>query len=332
VAHPATRDTHLEREHVAELTSVRRAELRARTKGVLEAVHADEGKRVRAGEVLFEVSSRAAVRELAVARAGVQQAEAELRSATIEQESSQLLFDKGVVSKTELSLARAKTEAARAKLAEAKAVADRSALEVELASVKAPFDGTIGRIPKRAGSALAEDELLTTLTDASEVFAYFRVPEREHLAYASLPDEARPKEVGLRLADGSLYPHRGTVDALDPEVNGETGTVTLRARFANPTGLLRHGSSGKVVVRTELRGALLVPQAATFETQGELFVYALDEADTARARRVVARARVGTDFVVESGLLASDRFVTEGAQKLREGARVRPVASAGGEP
>ena len=328
VASPTVADRSIERAYVAEIRAVRHAEIRSRSKGVIEAVAVDEGQAVKAGDTLFSIDARALKKEVLAARAAAATAEAELRGGQLERENMQLLIDKNVVSKAEVAILDAKIQTLKAKVEEARAGAGRAAVELGYATIKAPFDGVVNRIPRKVGSAVAEDELLTTITDTSEVYAYFRVSEREYLEYSAASGE-RPKEVTLRLADGSTFPAAGVIDAIESEFDKDTGNIAYRAKFPNAAGTLKHGSSGKVVLATELRGALLVPQKSTFEVQGEVFVYALDADNTARARKLVPKARLADAFVVESGLQKDDRFVLEGVQKVKEGSRIhaRPAAN-----
>ena len=326
VASPVVADQFAEREYVAEIRAVRYAEVRSRIKGVIESVAVDEGQAVKAGDRLFTIDSRALKQEALAARAVAATAEAELRAGQTERENMQLLLDKNVVSKAEIALLDSKILTLKAKVEEARVGVRRAGIELGYATLSAPFDGVVNRIPRKAGSAVGEDELLTTLADTSEVYAYFRVSEREYLEY-SAPAGARPKEVALKLADGSVFPGAGVVDAVESEFDKETGNIAFRARFPNAARLLKHGSSGKVVLRTEMRGALLVPQKSTFEVQGQLFVYALDADNTAKARRLVPRARLKDSFIVEAGLQKDDRFVLEGIQKVKEGSRIDVLAA-----
>jgi membrane fusion protein (multidrug efflux system) len=224
-----------------------------------------------------------------------------------------------------MALAQSKIDALDAKLAESKANESQTAIQLAYGKLRAPFNGVVNRIPHKVGSTIAEDELLTTLADTSEVFVYFRVSEREYLEYTSGAAASRPKAVALKLADGSIHPQPGTIDAVESEVDRETGNIAFRARFPNPAGMLKHGSSGKVVITTDVAGALVVPQKSTFEVQGSLYVYALDQDNTARARAIVPKMRLGDSFLVASGLTPQDRFILEGIQKVKDGDRVQTL-------
>lgn len=322
VALPEVKDTILEREYVAEIRAVRYAELRSRLKGILEKVLVDEGQAVKAGQTLFAVNARTLEQEVLVAKAAMLGARAELEAAQLELHHANLLREKNVVSPAEVALAESKVQTARAKVEEAKANADRAAVELDYAQIKAPFAGVVNRIPRKAGSAIAEDELLTTLTDTSEVFAYFRITEREYLEYQAASAGDHPRTVTLRLADGTAFGSEGVVDAVTSEFDRETGTLAYRAKFSNPDGTLKHGSSGKVVLRSELRNALLVPQKSTFDIQGNVYVYVVDAKNVPRARKLAVKARVKDAFVIEQGLAPGDRFVLEGVQKIKDGTRI----------
>jgi membrane fusion protein (multidrug efflux system) len=320
VASPELKTTSVEREYVAEIRAVRHAEIRSRFKGVLEAVSVDDGQLVKAGDLMFTINARALRQELLVARASILAAEAELETAQLELGNTKLLQEKNVVSQAEVRLAESKVQTLRAKVAGARATADRAAVELGFAEIRAPFDGVVNRVPRKAGSGVAEDELLTTISDVSEVHAYFRITEREYLEDRAMSSN-KPRTVSLALADHSRYPERGIVDAITGEFDRATGTLAYRARFPNANGLLKHGSSGKVILETELHDVIVVPQKSTFDVQGNLYVFVLDAGNVARARKIEA-TRIAESFVVERGLAKGDRFVLEGVQKVKDGMRI----------
>jgi membrane fusion protein (multidrug efflux system) len=308
-----------ERVYVAELRAKRRVEVRSRIKGFIESVAVDEGQHVEQGQLLFTVNVTELRQQDQIARAAIARAEAELQAATLERDNTRLLFEGNVVSQAELALAESKRLAAKAALAEARAT--RASINLEYARITAPFAGVVNRIPRRAGSPVDDSLTLTTLTDASEIYAYFRVSEAEYLGYTSA-GSSFPKQVSLRLADGSIHPSAGVVDAVESEFDPDTGSLALRARFSNEDGRLKHGGTGTVIVKTELKSALMVPQKSTFEVQEQLYVYVVDPSSTARARRITPMFRLDDSFVIASGLDASDQFVLEGVQQLEDGMRV----------
>jgi membrane fusion protein (multidrug efflux system) len=322
VASAKPSDTSFEREYVGEVQAVRYAEVRSRLKGVVESVAVDEGQSVKADALLFSLRASELQQEVMKARAAAKSAEAELKLATLERDNTALLFEKKVVSDAEMALAESKIESLKAKLDESKAITSQASINLTYAKVRAPFDGVVNRIPRKAGSVVDEDDLLTTITDTSEVYVYFRVSEREYLEYTSSKPQHHPKQVSLKLADGSIYDRPGVIDAVESEFNKETGNLAFRARFPNPSGTLKHGSSGKVVIKTDLKQALVVPQKSTFEVQGRLYVYVVDAQNRAKAQEIVPQLRLKDTFVVGAGLTPQDRFIVEGIQKVKEGLKI----------
>lgn len=317
VGTPMLTSTWVDREYVGKVEAVRYVELRSRLKGFIEQLGVDEGQSVKAGQLLFAISARELAQEVKKARAAIDVAAAELEAAKVEQRNSKLLLEKNIASQTEFDLASAKVAALTAKLEEARAYEGQTQINLSYGQLRAPFDGVVNRIPRKVGAMVSEDELLTTIADTQEVFVYFRLSEQEYLDTAA--SGGPPKSVSLELANGATYPEQGTVDAVETEFDEDTGNLALRARFANREGLLKHGSTGKVVVRTELGRTIVVPQAATFEIQELLYVYTLDADDRARATRIVPRARLDEAFVIESGVTEQNRIVLEGVHKVKEG-------------
>ena len=322
---PRVGEVVLQRSYVADVRAGRHAEVRARFKGVIEAVPVDEGDAVRAGQVLFAIDARVREQDVAVARAAVVGAKAELTAAELELDNTRLLADKHIVSAAELARVKARVELRKAKVEEAKANVGRATVELDRAQIRAPFDGIVNRIEHKAGSAIEENALLTTVSDAREVVAYFAISEREYLDYANTEDQE--PVVRLALADNSMFDHEGVIDAVGSEIDAATGTLSYRARFPNPQGTLKHGSSGKVVLETRLPGAVLIPQRSTFEIQGNVYAYVLEGEDVVRARKLDVQGRSGDAFVIGTSIAPSERFVVEGIQRLKDGARIVPAAS-----
>jgi len=328
VANPAPAAEAYEREYVGEIQAVQHVELRSRLRGFVESIGVDEGRSVKKGQLLFTVSARELQQELLKARAATQSAAAELSAAEIELANTKVLFDKKVISDAEMSVGNSKIKSARAKLEEAKAHEGGAEINVSYALVRAPFDGTVNRIPKKAGSVVEDGDLLTTLSNTNEVFVYFRLSEQEFLDYSASSEEQRTKEVNLKLANGSLYPASGHIDAVESEFSKETGNIAFRARFPNDKQLLKHGGTGKVVVSTRVQHGLVVPQKSTFEVQEHVYIYLVDKENVVRARRIEPKLRLKDSFIVDAGLTADDRFVLEGLQKLKDGDRISARSTA----
>lgn len=322
VAVPSRADVFYEREYVGEVQAIRRADVVARIKGRIESVAIDEGQPVSEGQLLFTIGAREAQQEVRRARAVAASAAAELKAAETERTNTKVLLDKGVMSSAEMALLQAKIESLAAKVDEAEASEEHAAISLAYAKVRAPFAGVVNRVPKKTGSLIDEDDVLTTVTDASEVLVYFRVSEREYLEYTATNGAGRDREVSFKLANGERMPGVGLMDAVETEIDRSTGTIAFRARFRNDGGILKHGSSGNVIVKSHVNGAVTIPQKSTFEVQDHVYVYVVDQDGTARARRIVPKLRIDDTFVVESGLTVGESFIAEGIQKITDGEKI----------
>ena len=308
VTTPLKMDTSFAREYVSQIRSVRNIELRAQEKGYLQNIYVDEGQFVKAGQLLFRIMPKLYEAELL-------KAQAEAKAAEIELQNTQTLADKNVVSKNELAMAQAKLEGARAEVALAK-------LHLSFTEIRAPFDGTIDRIPLKLGSLIDEGELLTSLSDNSQVFAYFNVSEPEYLAYKTNPKAGTNNQVGLLLANNQPLPYKGVVETVESEFDAETGNIAFRARFPNPAGLLKHGETGKVQMTVPLQGALVIPQKATYEVQDKIYVFVVDKSGVVHSRNIKVGTAMPDLYAVESGLAEGDKILLEGVQKVKDDEKV----------
>lgn len=320
-------DATLDRDYASNLEAVQNVEVRARIAGYLDKIWVDEGQPVHKGQLLFQLNAAEYQVAVAKAQASLESAFAQSRSSAVEMERVKLLVDKDVISPSELKLAKAKVEAAHAAIDEAKAALANARLMVSLASIRAPFDGVINRIPFKQGSLIEQGSLLTTVTDIREMYAYFNVSEKEYLSFIKKrrdPEKATAREVELLLADDSHYPYKGKIETTETIFEGNSGTIAFRARFPNPNRLLRHGATGTIRLATEVDDALLVPQKAVFDVQDKSYVYVVDANNKVKTRSFIARSRVDKFFIVQSGLRPGERIVYEGTQNIKDGMTIDP--------
>ncbi|MBX2946897.1 MAG: efflux RND transporter periplasmic adaptor subunit [Cyclobacteriaceae bacterium] len=316
-------------EYVANIQAFQNIEVRARVEGYLEEILVDEGKEVKKGQLLFKINEDEYRADLNRARANVISAEAETKSALVELERVRLLVNKNVITKTELDLAEAKVEIARSRVEQAKAEEVAASIRLANTSIRSPFNGIIDRIPFKIGSLISAGALLTTLSDIETVNAYFNVSEVEYLmnfSKAKSRNEFYLSNVELILADGTLYPLKGTIETMESEFEVGTGAIAVRAKFQNPNRLLKHGSTGKIRLQDTRNGALLLPQKSGIEIQDKNYVYLLNANQTLGLKSFVPIGRLGDFYVVGSGLTESDQFVYEGIQNVREGMVIKPRA------
>ncbi|HRJ30536.1 MAG TPA: efflux RND transporter periplasmic adaptor subunit [Cyclobacteriaceae bacterium] len=321
------RDINIPLEYVANIQAFQNIEVRARVEGYLEEILVDEGKEVKKGQLLFKINEDEYRADLNRARANVISAEAETKSALVELERVRLLVNKNVITKTELDLAEAKVEIARSRVEQAKAEEVAASIRLANTSIRSPFNGIIDRIPFKIGSLISAGALLTTLSDIETVNAYFNVSEVEYLmnfSKAKSRNEFYLSNVELILADGTLYPLKGTIETMESEFEVGTGAIAVRAKFQNPNRLLKHGSTGKIRLQDSRSGALLLPQKSGIEIQDKNYVYLLNANQTLGLKSFVPIGRLGDFYVVGSGLTDSDQFVYEGIQNVREGMVIKP--------
>ena len=178
------------------------------------------------------------------------------------------------------------------------------------------------RVGALVSSAMTEP--LISVSDNSEMYVYFSLPEKEVLSmtrqYGSIDNTiASFQPVTLTLTDQTLYEREGHIDVISRIVDKSTGTVSVRAVFDNPDGRLMSGSSGRVNISYDRDGCIVIPQTATYEIQDKIFVYKVVDGKAVSTQITVFRINDGKEYIVESGLTAGDVIVSEGAGLLREG-------------
>jgi len=322
VTSPLVIDTVFTNEYVTDIHAMHNVEIRARVNGYIENIYVDEGKPVQAGQILFSISNHHYVEELTKSKALLKSAIADAKGAELEVKNVQTLVAKNVVSNTELELAEAKLEAANAKVEEAKANEATALLNLSLTKIKAPFDGVINRIPNKIGSLVEDGTLLTDFSNNKEVLAYFHVSESEYLDITTNSKSTQSNEVELVMANNQLFPGKGKIETVESEVDKATGNIAFRARFYNPNELLKHGSSGKIIIKRALKNAMLIPQKSTFEIQDNLYVFVVDSNNIVHMRLIVPKLRMQNLYVIQSGLNANEKIVFEGIQLVNEGDKI----------
>ncbi|MBC7485512.1 MAG: efflux RND transporter periplasmic adaptor subunit [Cytophagaceae bacterium] len=302
---PLKMDTMITREYVCQIHAIQHIELRAMERGYLQEIFVDEGKFIKEGQMMFQIMPL-------LYKAEMQKAQAEADFAQIEYRNTQSLADSNVVSANELLMAKAKYDKAKAELS-------LTQVHLGFTQIKAPFSGIMDRFHVRKGSLIAEGDLLTTLSDNSEMWVYFNVPESEYLDYkAHQTKKDSLMKVNLIMANHQLFDYPGYVKAIEADFNNETGNIAFRATFPNPKGLLRHGETGTIEVKVPLINALLIPQKATFEVLDKKYVYVIDKNNVVKSRRITVGAEMPDIYAITSGLAETDRILLEGLRKVRE--------------
>lgn len=325
IVFPIIKDTSYFQEYIAEVQSYEHVEIRSRVRGYIEKNHVDEGKYVKKGQLLFSISSQEYKEELLKAKAALKSAIAEAKAVELDYYNAKSLFEKKVISKTEVEMSRSKLDALNAKIDEAQSQVTSAQLKLSSTEIRAPFDGVIDRIPHKRGSLIDEGTLLSTISDNSQVLVYFNVSEKEYLDFVSSKiDPTKKAKASLILANNTEHSVKGFIETVEGEVNKETGSIAFRARFANPDNLLHHGSSGKIRMDKAIKNAILIPQKSTFEIQDQVYVYVLDKDNVVKMKSFIPKMRMPHVFIVESGIAKDDRIIYEGIQNIKEGDLIQP--------
>lgn len=308
VTSPLKKDTTITREYVCQIHAIQHIEVRALEKGYLEKIYVDEGQSVKKGQLMFQIMPM-------VYDAEMQKAKAEADFAEIEYQNTKQLHEKNVVSPNELALAKAKFDKAKAELLLAQ-------VHLGFTVIKAPFDGIMDHFQVRLGSLINEGDLLTTLSDNSEMWVYFNVPEAEYLNYKTHATEENLLKVNLLMANNQLFKYNGVVKAIEADFNNETGNIAFRATFPNPEGLLRHGETGNVEMTVPLRNAIIIPQKSTYEILEKKYVFVVDKNNIVHSKEIVIASEMPDLYIIKEGLSANDKILLEGIRKVKDGDKI----------
>jgi membrane fusion protein (multidrug efflux system) len=289
---------------------------------------------VKKGDLLFQIDPRPFEAALAQEKAALAQAEAAARQAEMIGARNVTLFQQRTISEQERDNAVQQAEAARANVEAQHAAVAQAQLNVDYTAIRSPVDGIAGLARAQVGDLVGPGTgVLTTVSTVNPIKALFTVSDQRYVAYthrwADNPDaraeHERQLEYELILADGSRFPNKGRLFAVDTEVDVRTGSQQIVALFPNPGNILRRGQFVRVRMRSEMRrNALLVPQRAVTELQGARQVVVVTPENKAEIRPVKTGRRIEQMWIIEEGLKPGERIVVEGVQKAREGVTMNP--------
>ncbi|MGM9738430.1 MAG: efflux RND transporter periplasmic adaptor subunit [Candidatus Cryptobacteroides sp.] len=298
--------------------------------GTISKVCVKEGQKVRKGQSLFVIDQVPFKAALQIARANVQAAEAGVATSELLYNSRVKLHEKGVISDYDLQTSYNQLLTAKAQLAQARAQEVTAQNNMTYTMVLSPADGVVGTLPYREGALVSPSipVALTTVSDNSVMYVYFSLTENRLLELTKTHksmDEALENmpETELRLNDGSIYSEKGYIETISGIIDRSTGSVSVRAVFKNPGGILHSGASGNIVIPETLNDVIIIPCSATFELQDQVFAYRVIDGKAVATRLVTMLTDDGKKYVVKSGLEPGDIILAEGVGMVRDGQEIR---------
>lgn len=320
------RDTPITYDYTGFVEAANDVQIKSKVTGTVVQKLVNGGDYVEAGQLLYVIDPRNYQNSVLNAQANLANAQATLANAQRDASRYQTLYEQGAVSKqtadqynTQLAQAQAAVDAQSAILAS-------SQVDVSDTQIVAPFSGKIDTNPLAAGSFVtANSTVLTTISGSDPMRVRFSVSQADYLDImkGNTNNGTKLQNVTMKLSDGTTYPEKGSVTQVDRGVSDSTGTLTLKAEFQNPNGVLLPGMFANLtVVGSLVPNAILVPQRAVTDVMYKHFVYVINDDNTVSMKEVQLGARVGKLWLVKSGLDGTETVVVEGVQKLKEGAKV----------
>jgi membrane fusion protein (multidrug efflux system) len=328
------KDVPLRGEWIGTLEGYVNAQIQPQVSGYLVRQDYQEGGFVRKGQLLFEIDPRPFQAVLDQARGQLAQAEAQMANAELNVKRDIPEAEAHAIPQSQLDTDTQALRAAKASVEADQAAVEQAAINLGYTRVTSLIDGIAGINTVQVGNLVGPSAVLTAVSEVSPIKVYFPISEQEYLRMA---DGGGPGSVDfithasriplqLTLADGSTYPHPGRIIFADRQVNTQTGTIQIVGEFPNSRNLLRPGQYALIQAPTgNIAGALLVPQAAVNQQQGTYQVTVVGADNRAQFRTVEVGPRVGTLWVITSGVKPGERVVAVGAEKAKEGEVVNPA-------
>jgi len=333
VVRVAPTDVPVTGEWVGTMDGYVNAQIQPQAAGYLIRQDYREGSPVAKDQVLFEIDPRPFQAVLDQAEGQLGQAKAQLGLAEINVNRDTPLADAHAIAKSQLDNETQQKLQAEASVKSAEAAVETAKLNLSFCQVRSLISGIAGQATTQVGNLVNTQSVLTSVSQVNPIKVYFSISDSEYLALThqtstnggDLLKGAAKVPLTLRLSNGDEYAAKGHIAFVDRQLNSQTGAIRIAAAFPNPGNILRPGQFGRVKAETELlRHAILVPQAAVTELQGQQQVYTVTAGNKVHLNNVSLGPQYGNSWVIESGLSAKDTVIIDNLQKLREGVAVNP--------
>ena len=308
------------------------AEVRSNVSGAIVKKHVDEGDIVKKGDLLFEIDHAPYQADYNMALANVNAAKVGVETAELTAVNKTNLCEKGIISEYEKKLAENQLASAKAQLEQAEARLQTAKINLDYSYIKSPNDGVVGSIPFSVGSLVGPSTAtpLTTVSQIDVVTADFSINEKLMLYYTQkggVKDILKyMPEVELKLADGTMYEHKGKIVSVAGSIDTKTGAANMSADFDNPAKNIRSRETGKIYITRQIANARLVPQSATFEMQDKKFVYVFNDSITEMREIKVDNLTYEQNYIVTEGLELGEVIVIEGVgSSVKNGMKIKPI-------
>ncbi len=336
VATVEQRDVPIISEWVATLDGYVNAQIQPQVAGYIVQQTYKEGAPVRKGDVLFEIDPRPFQAVLDQAKAQLAQAQAQLGKTKLDVDRDTPLAKERAIAQSQLDNDIQANLAADAAVQSAKAQVEQAQLNLGFTHVTSLVDGIAGIALVQIGNLVSPLTVLTSVSQVNPIKAFFPISEQEYLRFAEKINSQIHLEVkkdapllDLILADGTTYPQKGHILYTDRQVDIATGSIRIASAFPNARNILRPGQFGRVRASTYTRtNALLVPQRAVIEIQGTYQLAVVGSDNKVNVRMVKVGERIGTQWIIDSGVKSGEMVIVEGVQKVREGSSVKPTVLA----
>ncbi|MFZ0745961.1 MAG: efflux RND transporter periplasmic adaptor subunit [Terracidiphilus sp.] len=326
-------DVPLTGEWVGTLDGYVNAQIQPQANGYLISQDYREGSQVARGQVLFEIDPRPFEAALQQAQGQLGQAQAQLALARINVNRDTPLAAAHAIARSQLDNDTQQMAQAQASVTSAEAAVATANLNLGFTKVRSLITGVAGQATTQVGNLVNTQSVLTSVSQLDPIKVYFSISDSEYLALTKRAGEggsdllhgASRIPLTLTLSNGEVYPHKGHVVFVDRQLNTQTGAIRIAASFPNPGNILRPGQFGRIRAETQVvHNAILVPQVAVAEFQGQQQVYTVGKNNVVHVNNVTLGPQYGDNWVVESGLGNGSLVITDNLQKLREGAPVSP--------
>jgi len=318
----------------ATVVALQEVELRPQVAGYITNIFVRDGQRVTKGQKLYEIDQNKYQAGIQQAQANLQSAKANLARVEKDLERYERLAERDAIAKQQVDYARTEVQTARAQVASAQAQVRSASTDLSYSVINAPFSGTIGISQVRVGAQVSPGQpLLNTISSSDPMAVDFVINEAELARFSRLQQGNQPDSLfTLRFNNGEQYKHAGKLLAIDRAIGRQSGTTTVRVQFPNPDDVLIPGMTVSLdVLNQDIGEQIVIPYKAVSEQLGEYYVYVV-QGDSAVQQNVQLGTRVNADIVVREGLKEGQQIVTEGIQRLRQGAKVQVGAPQQGQP